>query len=181
MLVKAFDADPLIRWFVLDDRHRSDRMARLFAWYLGQALPLGLSHTTADCRAAAIWMGPGQWNLSTFQQLCLLPEVLRVVGLRRALSRLHGLNILQRSHPARPHYYLAMLGTDPAFQGRRLGSTVLQAGLSRCDREQMPAYLETAALQTIPFYERHGFRLCGEVAVPHNGPSVRFMWRELNQ
>ncbi len=178
VLVRAFAADPFTHWFVLDDRRRRERMARLFDWYLRQALVRGFSHTTDDCRAVAVWMGPKQWELSFWQQVRLLPEVLRVVGLRRAPSRLHGLNVFQQAHPAPPHYYLALLGTDPAFQGHGLGSAVLRPGLARCDREHMPAYLETAAPQTIAFYERHGFRVCGELTVPHNGPRVRLMWRE---
>ncbi len=176
-LVRAFDADPITSWFVLDDRRRPERMARLFRWYLGEVLSMGLSHTTGDCSAVALWTGPRQRNLSLFRQFQLFPEMLRIAGLRRIFSRLRGLNRLQR-HPAQPHYYLAMLGTAPALQGRGLGAAVLRPGLARCDREQLPAYLETAALQTVPFYQRRGFRLCGEVSIPHGGPLVRLMWRQ---
>jgi len=178
ILVDAFDNDPLTRWFVLEDKRRPERLRRLFTWYLSQTLPLHLSHTTEDQNAVALWLGPGQWKLSLYRQIQFLPKIIRVVGLHRAISRIRGVDAFQRKHPTVPHYYLAVLGTAPAVQGRGFGSAILQAGLSRCDKKQMPAYLETSTERNLPLYERHGFRVIGEVNIPHDGPTVWLMWRD---
>jgi hypothetical protein len=30
----------------------------------------------------------------------------------------------------------------------------------------------------VPFYERHGFRVTGEVSIPRGGPTLWLMWRD---
>lgn len=176
LLVRAFDADPLTCWFVRDDQRRAQRIQRVFAWYLRQALPLGHSHATEDGSCTALWMGAGQWKMPLLRQLLLLPEIVRIVGADRLLSRIRGTDALQRRHPVEPHFYLAALGTDPQRQGQGLGSAVLAQGLRRCDRLRLPAYLETANPRNLALYQRHGFRLSEEFTIP-GGPLVWLMWR----
>jgi hypothetical protein len=49
-------------------------------------------------------------------------------------------------------------------QIRGLGATVLRPILERCDREQLPAYLEsTNPRRDIPFYESLGFKPVGMI------------------
>ena len=48
---------------------------------------------------------------------------------------------LEYKHPREPHFYLAVLGTEPAAQGRGLGSSVLSGVLDQCDRDGVPAVL----------------------------------------
>jgi ribosomal protein S18 acetylase RimI-like enzyme len=75
-----------------------------------------------------------------------------------------------------PHCYLAILGVDPEAQRRGLGSRLLRPVLARCDRERVPAYLESSKEANIAFYERHGFAVTDEVALPR-GPRLWLMWR----
>jgi len=30
----------------------------------------------------------------------------------------------------------------------------------------------------VPFYERHGFRVIGELSIPGGGPTLWLMWRD---
>jgi GNAT superfamily N-acetyltransferase len=122
-------------------------------------------------------MGPGQWRLPLWRQLVLLPRILDVVGARHLLSRLLGINALENRHPVASHYYLVTMATDPTRQGQGIGSALLEAGLRRCDKTQMPACLEATAERNLPLYERHGFELCGTLTIPFGGPTVWLMWR----
>jgi GNAT superfamily N-acetyltransferase len=178
MLVRAFDRDPLTNWYVRKDARREEGMSRLFDWYLGQALPLGHCHTTPDHSAAALWMGPGKWKLSLSRQIALLGETLHVVGVPRLFSRIPRIQKLQQKHPSDPHYYLAVLGTEPGVQGHGLGSAVLREGVLRCDEAGLPAYLETSSERNVPLYERHGFQVQERITVSGGGPDVWLMWRE---
>ena len=177
MLVRAFDEDPLTCWFVRGDERRPRRMQRLFDWYLRQALPLGWSHATEDGSCAALWMGPGQWKMPLLRQLLLLPELIRVVGADRLVSRIRGTDALQHRHPRAPHFYLAVLGAEPLRQGQGLGSSVLRQGLQRCDRMRVPAYLETANPRNLALYKRHDFEVRERLTIPGGGPPVWLMWR----
>ena len=70
-----------------------------------------------------------------------------------------------------------MLGTDPRHQGRGVGSALLEPILARCDADRVPAYLESSKRSNVPFYERHGFRVLGELAIA-GGPVIWRMQRE---
>ena len=79
-------------------------------------------------------------------------------------------------HPTEPHWYLGMLGVAPGEQGRGHGSALLRAGLERCDRDGLPAYLESGEPRNRALYERHGFEVIGEVQIA-DSPSVWPMFR----
>ena len=48
--------------------------------------------------------------------------------------------------------------------------------LARCDAECAPAYLESSNPDNVPYYERFGFEVTGEIVIP-DGPSLWPMWR----
>jgi ribosomal protein S18 acetylase RimI-like enzyme len=66
-------------------------------------------------------------------------------------------------HPHEPHWYLSMVGVDPARQGMGLGSAMLKAGLARVDADGLPAYLESSNPRNVPLYERFGFEVMGVI------------------
>jgi ribosomal protein S18 acetylase RimI-like enzyme len=46
-----------------------------------------------------------------------------------------------------------------------------------CDEEKIPAYLESSNPENVSLYEKHGFKVTGEVTLK-NGPIVPLMWRD---
>jgi ribosomal protein S18 acetylase RimI-like enzyme len=77
-----------------------------------------------------------------------------------------------------PHFYMFTLGTRAERQGQGLGGRVLAPVLRRCDAQGLPAHLESSNPRNLPFYERHGFRVLGEVRVAADGPVIHPMRRE---
>jgi ribosomal protein S18 acetylase RimI-like enzyme len=71
---------------------------------------------------------------------------------------------------------LQLLAVKPQSQSRGIGSALIAPGLARNDQEQVPTYLEATSERSIPFYERHGFEVIGEIEVP-DGPTLFAMWR----
>ena len=71
-----------------------------------------------------------------------------------------------------------MLGTDPAHQGEGVGSALVRHVLDDRANSGEPAYLETQTEAIVPFYQRHGFEVIGELDVPGGGPHVWLMWRD---
>ena len=65
----------------------------------------------------------------------------------------------------RPHFYLAVLGSDPLFQRVGAGSAVIAPVLARCDEEQLPAYLETQKEANIAYYARHRFNVVRKLEI----------------
>jgi ribosomal protein S18 acetylase RimI-like enzyme len=64
-------------------------------------------------------------------------------------------------HPKEPHWYLPLLGVDPAHQNKGVGGALLRHVTDRCDRDGVAAYLESSNPRNIALYERHGFEILG--------------------
>jgi GNAT superfamily N-acetyltransferase len=176
-LARAFDDDPVTRWIFPSARY-GERLQGFFTLNLTKlALRHRLVFTTEDHRGGAIWMPPGAWELSLRDIVRTAPAHLRVLG-RKVPSALRTLLQIEKRHPRAPHYYLATLGTDPAFQGTGVGTALLQPVLERCDTEGLPAYLESSKERNLAFYGRHGFEVTEELQLRGGGPPLWLMWRE---
>lgn len=69
------------------------------------------------------------------------------------------------------------LAADPVHQGKGYGSALLAHALQRCDRDGLPTYFESSNAANIPLYERHGFKLVGEIQ-SGSSPKLYPMLRE---
>lgn len=182
-LARAFHDDPIMRWILPHDGSRTDRLTAMFDL---MARHVHLPHGTAEIAsrhpdssrvdAVALWDPPGAWRVGSAAQLRQAPGILRALSTRlpaglRALAR------IERNHPHEPHWYLAVIGTDPPAQGHGLGAALLGSRLARCDAAGLPAYLESSNPDNIPFYEKHGFRVTRELPMPSTCPPVWLMWR----
>jgi GNAT superfamily N-acetyltransferase len=176
-LARAFADDPVTRWVYASDRRRPFWSQRFFAWQLRRLLPQDVSWTTEDgAGGAALWALPGRWREDARDTLGLLR--LTLPGVLPRLPRvLRGLGQVELRHPAERHLYLAVLGVDPDRQGAGVGSQLIRPGLDLCDRERLPAYLETGKEANLAFYGRHGFHVLDRLELP-KGPPVWFLWRE---
>jgi ribosomal protein S18 acetylase RimI-like enzyme len=175
VLARAFFDDPVACWSFPSDRRRPRANERFFGARTRQLLSQEQIYTTADVSGAALWALPDRWRLRPRDLLGLAPLV-PTCG-RRLRRVLRGLSQVEHAHPETPpHFHLAVLGTDPARQGEGIGSALLAPVLELCDRDHVPAYLESSKERNIAFYARHGFRVTDELRLP-KGPPVWLMWR----
>ncbi len=176
-LAAAFATDPLWRWLVPDGDVWHRRAPAMFAHEVGGRIRQGHTYTTDDHAGAALWAPPGLWRTPWWGQVGALPVAIRLTrwrGSRRGLALLHG---IERAHPKGEHWYLAVLGTHPDHQHRGVASSLLAPVLSRCDLDGTGAYLESSNPANVAFYQRHGFRVTGEVE-PGGSPPIALMWRD---
>jgi GNAT superfamily N-acetyltransferase len=174
-LARAFADDPAFRWLFPDPDKRPKQLRR---WFGGRArilLRQNEVYTSGDCAATAMWAQPGNWRDPPLEFMRELAALVPMLG-RRIPRSFRGLRMIEERHPAAPHWYLAVLGTDPPRQGQGLGSAVMRPMLEECDRLEIPAYLETTTERNVAFYTRHGFKVCDELTLP-DGPPMWLMWR----
>ena len=179
MLTRAFLDDPVAGWACKPEALRPGVLERFQTLRLRQLLPHEEVWTTPDLTCAALWAPPERWKTTVRQDAALAGCLLhpRLIG-RLPLIATGLLVKLERAHPSTPpHWYLAVLGTDPSCQGQGLGSAALVPVLEQCDADGVGAYLESSKERNIDFYARHGFRVTGELSLPR-GPIVWPMWRE---
>ncbi|MEZ4333844.1 MAG: GNAT family N-acetyltransferase [Myxococcota bacterium] len=70
---------------------------------------------------------------------------------------------LARAHPLEPHWYLAVLGVDPAWQGHGFGSRLVDGLADLVRDEPRPVYLESDRPESVAFYCARGFERLGDV------------------
>jgi len=75
-----------------------------------------------------------------------------------------------------PHWYLAQIGVEPALQRQGLATWLLRPMLARIDTVGLPCYLETENATNISIYQRYGFQVVADDAVP-DGPHIWAMRR----
>jgi len=172
ILTQAFASDPPIRWLMSTP---DDYLAgfRGFATGMGGAgLAAGTGYLAADGAAAALWLPPGVSSDSQAMAAAITPFMTEDKGaVAGAVSE-----ALSSYHPHAPHWYLAMIGVDPARQGQGLGSAMLKEALARCDADGVIAYLESSQPRNVPLYERFGFEVIG-VVEPGDFPPIYPMLR----
>jgi GNAT superfamily N-acetyltransferase len=168
VLARAFADDPFYAWLVrrmgeAADGAREQRILHTFDVMLRRmSADLNETYTPSDLSGAALWKRPAEYKLSVPLQLQLLPAFARAMGWLRIptfLSLLKHLEVLHDRWVPEPHFYLFVLGVEPARQRCGLGTQLLGPVLARCDALQKRAYLETTKADNLPFYARHGFEV----------------------
>ena len=179
-LARAFYDDPVMIWLLPDEKPRTAQLCRVFATmtrhhHLARG-GVEVASDGPDIGAAALWDPPNQWQETRRAQLAMTPTFLRVFGLRSMRGRAVQ-ELMKREHPEEPHWYLGVIGTDPAVRGKRYGQALMRSRLDRVDAEHAPAYLESTKADNVPYYQRFGFEVSGEIVLPDGGPTMWPMWR----
>jgi len=117
VLARAFYDDPVTSWMLPDDRTRLKALTRSFAplarhHFLPRAgSEVGLRDGTVG--AATLWDPPGQRKPSMVEQLITMPAMLWAFGSRVPAS-MRVMELMEKHHPEEPHWYLMLIGSDPA-------------------------------------------------------------------
>ena len=177
-ITQAFDADPTWTWAFPDPALRPAQYTRLWSFMVGGALRFPWVFVTPGCAAAAVWIPPGESEVTDAQAATVEPMLRELVG-DRTPEVLELFELFEEARPVdRPHYYLTLLGVRPDHAGRGLGMALLAENLARIDALGMPAYLESSNPANNRRYERHGFEAIGSFNPPGSPIPVTTMWRE---
>lgn len=176
VLALAFYGDPVFAWVIPDAARRRACLPAVFAAFTEVYLPHDETYIAAREVGAALWASAGSDPMTREQAEALderLGEVLGADAERAAEVN----ELLAQHHPADACAYLQFVGVRPEYQGRGIGSRLLTAMLGRCDATGAPAYLEATSVSNRRLYQRHGFDVVDEIALPQ-GPPLWPMWRE---
>jgi ribosomal protein S18 acetylase RimI-like enzyme len=155
----AFGADPNLRWGYPEPHVYLSEMPRFIRAFAGSAFAHGSAHYVEGYAGAALWLPPGvqpdedgigaliQGTVSEDKQ----GDVFAIF------------EQMASYHPDEPHWYLALMGVDPALHNQGYGSLLMEHALESCDRDHLPVYLESSNPRNIPFYQRHGFEVLGTI------------------
>jgi ribosomal protein S18 acetylase RimI-like enzyme len=172
-LTLAFSTDPCTRYIWPKPGAFLGGYPRLLEAVAGPRLERGRVFAFEDFSAAALWLPPGEAPDSDAID-ALIGET---VSPERAAVGAQVGEQMSAFHPEAPHWYLSMIGVDPARQGRGLGSALLKHCLGvLVDAEGAIAYLESSNPKNVPLYERFGFEVIGQIQ-PADFPGLTPMLR----
>jgi GNAT superfamily N-acetyltransferase len=176
----AFHDDPTWSWAFPDSSKRQRQYAIWWGLLLEGAMRFESPavFVTDDVEAAAIWLPPGESELSPEQEE-------RLHGMARELLGGPGDDVLElierfeRIQPADPpHYYLSLLGVHDEHRGKGLGMGLLRENLARFDSDGVPTYLESSNSANDHRYEGLGYRRIGEFNTPDDSVTIAAYWRD---
>ncbi len=181
MIGRAFHKDPLSVYVYPDEAERKHRLPLMFSIALRYTLRYGEITTTPEIAGAACWLPPGHTTVTNKR---LLRIGALATSLKMGLPELHRLenadSFMKDTHRrciTEPHWYLWVLGVEPARQGQGIGGTLLRAGLERVDAAALPCYLETMNPDNVPFYQKFGFAIASEGNIPDSSVPMWAMIR----
>jgi ribosomal protein S18 acetylase RimI-like enzyme len=160
-IVLAFAADPMARWTWPRADVYLAAMPRMVRAFGGKAFSNGSAYHTDDYAGMALWLTPGMHP----DEKALDAVLESTVAPARTAETTPIFEQMAKYRPTEPHWYLPLIGVDPAHQGKGHGDILMTYALAQCDRDHAPAYLESSNPRNIPFYRRHGFESLGSIQV----------------
>ena len=167
-VVLAFSADPVARWSWPDSHQYLTSMPSLTRAFGSRAFGHNGAYCTDGYSGAALWLPPG---VTPDEEA--LGEIVRGTVSPSIRDNVFAVfEQMAKYHPAEPHWYLPLIGVDPAHQGKGHGDALMRYALQQCDRDHKPAYLESTNPRNISLYRRHGFDVVGTIQVGSSPPLV---------
>jgi ribosomal protein S18 acetylase RimI-like enzyme len=162
----------MARWSLPDPAKYLATFSSIAKAFGGSAFEKGTAYIANSFTGAALWLPPGA--RSDEESLKSLFEENTDDNIKEDMQGIF--EQMEKFHPTEPHWYLPMIGVDPAHQGAGIGSALMTEALKAVDRDGLIAYLESSNPKNISLYQRHGFEVIGEIQ-SGSSPVLRPMLR----
>ena len=146
-VVMAFSADPAARWFYPDPHQYLLHLPNFVRAFAGKAFEHNSAYYVDGYLGAALWLPPDVHP----DEDALVALLQRTIAEENQQNVFAFLERMDSYHPSEPHWYLPMIGVDPAHQHQGYGSALLQHALLACDRDHQLAYLESSSQRVCRF------------------------------
>jgi GNAT superfamily N-acetyltransferase len=157
VLARAYSADPMARWMYPDTAQYRALFPTFVRAFGGCAFALGTARHIEDHAGVALWLPPGvEPDHDVIEASLPAGRETEIAAVFEEMAC---------CHPGEAHWYLPLIGVDPAHQCEGRGAALLQDTLCQCDRDHVAAYLESTNAANITLYQRHGFELRATIQV----------------
>lgn len=133
----AFGADPATRWVWPDPREYLKNFSKFARAFGGKAFVNKTAQYVGNYSGAALWLPP-----KTEPDIDALLSLLRDTATEEVQDTVPGVFEKMGSfHPSESHWYLPLLGVDPFYHGKGLGSILMTYSTEIFDNLNTLAYL----------------------------------------
>jgi ribosomal protein S18 acetylase RimI-like enzyme len=172
-LTLAFSCDPPCRWAWPDPQQYLEAFPRFARAFGGSAIDHGTAHYYEGFCGVALWLSPG----TAPDEASLVKVIEDTIADERKGAMFSIFEQMDALHLREAHWYLPLIGVDPAHQRRGIGSALLNHVLNVCDAQKVSAYLEATNSRNVGLYERHGFEAVGRIQAG-DSPEIISMLRK---
>lgn len=180
LMASTFLSDPFICALIPDRHQRFLVLTKVWQKLLNYDFSFGHIYTTEHQLGIASWLPPNTQSISLWRSLPLVVDILQNLGWQKTNQLVTTILKIDAYHhrdcPA-PHWYLDGLAVSPHYQGKGIGSLLLQPVLQQADRQGESCYLYTTTESAVRFYQRHGFLIRAKLQVFTNISPVWMMMR----
>jgi len=181
VLSRAFIDDPELIRFIPEQHKRTKLLHSLFRMTLNHGVLHGEVYAVSpDMEGIAMWLPSRASDITLWTMIrCGGPALLFKASWKLLWKMKRDdafVSRLRKRLAPFPHWYLAVLGVDPGFQGKGYARRLLQPMLARLEVANSPCYVETSTEEYIQIYQHFGFRVIYEVVLPGSGSR---MWAML--
>jgi len=171
VLGRAFAEYELFRHYFPDKTERHAVADTFASILLSVSLKYGEVYASSEkLEGVAAWLPPGKSLLGGWQIIRSVPLSILFRFGRQGASRLRAygryVDKMHRKLVPYPHWYLQVIGVDPAYHGQGFSSRLVRPVLQRIDRERMPCFLDTNTEKNVAIYRRFGFEVISEDKIP---------------
>ena len=124
-VVLAFSADPIARWFYPDPYQYLLHLPSFVRAFAGKAFEHNSAYCVDGYLGAALWLPPDVHS----DENALAALLQRTIPEENQPEIFTFTERMNSSHPSEPHWYLPMIGVDPAKQGNGYGSALMKHSL----------------------------------------------------
>ncbi|MFC1970059.1 GNAT family N-acetyltransferase [Chloroflexota bacterium] len=171
VLGQAFTEYELLRHYFHDKTERRAVADTFGSILLSVCLKYGEVYASSEkLEGVAAWLPPGKVPFGGWQIIRSVPLSILFRFGRQGASRMWAygryVDKLHRKLVPYPHWYLQIIGVDPAYHGQGFSSRLVRPVLERIDRERMPCFLDTNTGKNVAIYRRFGFEVVSEDKIP---------------
>jgi len=172
-IVLAFSGDPNVRWLWPESSQYLEHAGKFFRAFGGRAFKNNSANQAGNYASVALWLPPEVHP----DEDSLMQIFDKDVDASKHRAIMAVFEQMEYYKPKEPHWYLPLIGVDPAKQGFGYGSALMKYALERIDQEGHTAYLENTNPANTTFYEGHGFTIIDTIEVdgaPPLFPMIRY-------
>jgi ribosomal protein S18 acetylase RimI-like enzyme len=178
-LARAFQDDPSLCWIIPDAVRRTRCLPHFFDWLYDDHVRHGMITGSPDGEVAAYWRLPGSVHRHDKPSFLDSWKLIKMFGFALGRADAVGKSIARHVPGGEDHLYLRYVGVHPNSQGKGLGGAVIRAGIDHANALGVGVCLETSKPENVGIYQRLGFVIVDEWAVPNGGPDFWTMTRRM--
>jgi GNAT superfamily N-acetyltransferase len=163
--------DDLLGDFVFQNEpHHFLLKKRLFRSLVTSCSPRAIRQAISpNLEAVSIWFPPG---MAPLEDAHLTPFGGQDFADLETIERMQAVNdvvgALTEHLGQEPQWYLHLVAVRPQFRGRKYSSLLIRPMLDQARKEDVPSTLITKFPENVGKYEKWGFKVVEEMAVPHS-------------